>query len=91
LLNIFFYIFGYSNLNRVCIGRNLAISPRILVEFRLLKISPEKHLILIAVFFIFNIKYFKILAIESQPKKNGRLGTSSAILWWTKSWAKDRW
>jgi hypothetical protein len=56
-----------------------------------LKISPKKHLILIAVFLIFNIKYFKILAIESQPKKNGRLGTSSAILWWTKSWAKDRW
>jgi hypothetical protein len=52
---------------------------------------PQKTLDFNSSFFLNNIKYFKILAIESQPKKNGRLGTSSAILWWTKSWAKDRW
>lgn len=57
-----------------------------------IKNLPKKTLDFNSSFFIFNIKYFKILAIESQPKKNGRLGSSSsAILWWTKSWEKDRW
>jgi hypothetical protein len=67
--HLFLYFFGYSNLNQVCIGRNLAISLRIfLVEFWLLKISPKKHLILMAVF-IFNIKYFKFWLLRASQKK----------------------